>query len=402
MGKLEKKSRDLLKIVVYGIILFFAFWYFPVIKDGIAKIFRVFQRFIIGGVIAYIVSIPMNFFERKLMENFPEEKYRKKILGLSLFISWVLILCGLVFFLNILIPRIISVIFTFFNRWPEFVRETYETMNKYSLTRPYADKFFEYVNSFGWYELRSAVLDFFSGNDKSLLSFTTGIINSVGSSLVSIFTIFVFSIFVLLYKDMLKTNGTKIMYALLKEDRADYLNKVFSLSYNTFKDYIYSRLISVVTLSALTFVGMFIMRMPNAGVISIFIGVSDMIPIFGPIAGAGLSAVIIFLESPVKALIFLVYDVVIQQIQENIIYPAIAGEKIGLPAVWVLASITIGGSLFGIWGMLVSIPVASIIYTLFHEYIDKRLAEKNITQTIIDIKKARVYTIEDIDKHETN
>lgn len=402
MGKLEKKSRDLLKIVVYGIILFFAFWYFPVIKDGIAKIFRVFQPFIIGGVIAYIVSIPMNFFERKLMENFPEGKHRKKILGLSLFISWVLILCGLVFFLNILIPRIISVIFTFFNRWPEFVRETYETMNKYSLTRPYADKFFEYVNSFGWYELRNAVLDFLSGNDKSLLSFITGIINSVGSSLVSIFTIFVFSIFVLLYKDMLKTNGTKIMYALLKEDRADYLNKVFSLSYNTFKDYIYSRLISVVTLSALTFVGMFIMRMPNAGVISIFIGVSDMIPIFGPIVGAGLSAVIIFLESPVKALIFLIYDVVIQQIQENIIYPAIAGEKIGLPAVWVLASITIGGSLFGIWGMLVSIPVASIIYTLFHEYIDKRLAEKNITQTIIDIKKDRVYTIEDIDKHETN
>ena len=192
------------------------------------------------------------------------------------------------------------------------------------------------------------------------------------------------------------------MYAILSEKKAAYLNKVFSLSYNTFKDYIFSRLIAVVTLSALTFLGMFIMKIPNAGIISLFVGVSDLIPIFGPIAGAGLSAVIIFLESPIKALIFVIYDVIIQQIQENIIYPAIAGEKIGLPAVWVLASITIGGSLFGIWGMLIGIPVASVIYTLFHEFIDNKLKEKNISDEMIEIKKNKQYTIEDIDTHEVD
>ena len=192
------------------------------------------------------------------------------------------------------------------------------------------------------------------------------------------------------------------MYAILSEKKADYLNKVFSLSYNTFKDYIFSRLIAVVTLSGLTFLGMFIMKIPNAGIISLFVGVSDLIPIFGPITGAGLSAVIIFLESPIKALIFVIYDVIIQQIQENIIYPAIAGEKIGLPAVWVLASITIGGSLFGIWGMLIGIPVASVIYTLFHEFIDNKLKEKNISDEMIEIKKNKQYTIEDIDTHEVD
>lgn len=402
MTRLEKKNQDLFKITIYGIILFFAFWYFPVIKESIGKILLVFQPFIIGAMIAYIVSIPMNYFDRKLSENFPDAKHKKKIRGLSLFISWIIILCVVVLFLNILVPRIITVIISFFNRWPEFVRETYEALNKYDLTKPFADKFYEYVNSFSWFELRNRVLDFLSGNKTNILSVTTNVINSVGSSLINIFTIFVFSIFVLIYKDMLKVNGTKIMYALLSERKADYLNKVFSLSYHTFKDYIFSRLIAVVTLSTLTFIGMFIMRMPNAGVISIFIGVSDLIPIFGPIVGAGLSAVIIFLENPVKALIFLIYDVIVQQIQENIIYPAIAGEQIGLPAVWVLASITIGGSLFGIWGMLVSIPVASIIYTLFHEYIDNRLDAKNITDTIIEIKKNRTYRIEDIDNNETH
>lgn len=400
MEKLDKKSRDLLKVICYGIILFFAFWYFPVIKNGLVRVVGVFQPFIIGGMIAYLVSIPMNYFENKLRANFPDKKYRKRISALSLFVSWVLIICCLILFLNILIPRIATVILSFFNRWPEFIRETYETLNSHSITRPYADKFYEYVNSFGWYEVRNAVMNFITDKKTDLFSLTTGVLNSVSSSLITIFTIIVFSIFVLIYKDMLKTNGTRIIYALMSEQRADYLNKVLSLSYNTFKDYIFSRLIAVVTLSTLTFVGMFIMGIPNAGVISLFVGVSDLIPIFGPIVGAGLSAVIIFLESPVKALIFLIYDVIVQQIQENIIYPAIAGEKIGLPAVWVLAAITIGGSLFGIWGMLVGIPVASIIYTLFHEFIDNRLKDKNVTDKMIEEKKNEQYTMEDIDSHE--
>ena len=400
MEKLDKKSRDLLKVICYGIILFFAFWYFPVIKDGLIKVVGVFQPFIIGAMIAYLVSIPMNYFERKLRANFPEEKHRKKISALSLFVSWVLIICFLILFLNILIPRIVTVIFSFFNRWPEFIRETYETLNSHAITRPYADKFYDYVNSFGWYEVRNAVMNFVTDKKTNLFSLTTGVLNSVSSSLITVFTIIVFSIFVLIYKDMLKTNGTRIIYALMSEERADYINKVLSLSYNTFKDYIFSRLIAVVTLSALTFVGMFIMGIPNAGVISLFVGVSDLIPIFGPIVGAGLSAVIIFLESPIKALIFLIYDVIIQQIQENIIYPAIAGEKIGLPAVWVLAAITIGGSLFGIWGMLIGIPVASIIYTLFHEFIDNKLKAKNVTDNMIEEKKNKQYTMEDIDSHE--
>ena len=400
MEKLDKKSRDLLKVICYGIILFFAFWYFPVIKNGLVRVVGVFQPFIIGGMIAYLVSIPMNYFERKLRANFPDQKYRKRISALSLFVSWVLIICFLILFLNILIPRIVAVIFSFFNRWPEFIRETYETLNSHSITRPYADKFYEYVNSFGWYEVRNAVMNFIADKKTNLFSLTTGVLNSVSSSLITVFTIIVFSIFVLIYKDMLKTNGTRIMYALMSEERADYLNKVLSLSYNTFKDYIFSRLIAVVTLSTLTFIGMFIMGIPNAGVISLFVGVSDLIPVFGPIVGAGLSAVIIFLESPIKALIFLIYDVIVQQIQENIIYPAIAGEKIGLPAVWVLAAITIGGSLFGIWGMLVGIPVASIIYTLFHEYIDNRLKDKNVTDKMIEEKKNEKYTMEDIDSHE--
>ena len=218
---------------------------------------------------------------------------------------------------------------------------------------------------------------------------TSSLLNSIGSSAVTVFTVVVFSIFVLIYKDMLKLNGNKILYAIFSEKKADYINRVFSISYHTFKDYIYSRMISVALLITLTYIGMIILQIPNAPMISILVGLSDLIPIFGPIAGAGISAVIIFIESPIKALIFLIFDVIIQQVQENVIYPAIATAQVGLPAVWVLASVTVGGSLFGIVGMLISIPVASVLYTLVHEKIEQRLRKRGFSEDdIIDKQKS--------------
>ncbi|MDO5047636.1 MAG: AI-2E family transporter [Anaerococcus sp.] len=400
MGKININQRALFKQITYAIVLFFTLWYLPVIKDVFLKALGLLRPFIIGAVIAYIVNIPMNFFEKNLGDLLGQSKHRKLISGLSLLISWLTIAGVTVILLNILIPRLVSVVFSVFNQWPEFVDEIYKTLSSYSLTKEYADSFYKFVNSFGWYELRNAVVNFFSGNSSTVLSATTGFLNSLGNSLISLFTVFFFSIFILVYKRMLKHNFTKIIYAILDEDKADYLNKVFSLSYNTFKEYIFSRLIAVVTLSTLTFIGMVILRLPNAGMISIFVGLSDLIPIFGPIFGAGFSSIIIFVQSPVKAIIFLVFDIIVQQIQENVIYPAIAGEQIGLPAIWVLASVTLGGSIFGIWGMLVSIPLFSIVYTLFHEYVDNRLKKKNISKEDIREKKDMEYRMGDIDKNE--
>lgn len=224
--------------------------------------------------------------------------------------------------------------------------------------------------------------------------------SSVSSGVIGVFTMFVFSIFILVYKRMLKINGIRLLYAVVSESKADYINKVFSLSYNTFKDYLFSRLISVICLSVLTFVGMFLMGIPNAAMISVLIGLSDLIPIFGPIFGTAFSVILIFIESPVKALVFLIYNLIIQQIQENAIYPAIAGNKIGLPAVWVMASVTIGGSLFGIWGMLISIPVVSVIYTLSHEKIHDTLEKKGFDEEKLIKKGDKTYKIEDIETND--
>ncbi|WP_299034675.1 AI-2E family transporter [uncultured Anaerococcus sp.] len=400
MKELDLKTKNLLRVIVIGILLYFGLYYIGNVWKAFGKLYSVIQPFILGGALAFIISIPMNFFERKFSKLDKRGKHKKLVSTCALLLSWILVIASLVILVNILVPSIIKVVYTFSIRWPDFVDEIYRILKKYPLTEPYANKFKNSFSGVGWYNVRNALYTFLQGKDGDIFSTATSLMGSISSGVIGVFTMFVFSIFVLIYKRMLKINSIRLMYAIMDEKRADYLNKVFSLSYNTFKDYLFSRLISVVCLSVLTYVGMFVMRIPNAAMISVLVGLSDLIPIFGPIFGTGFSVILIFIESPVKALAFLIYNLVIQQIQENAIYPAIAGNKIGLPAVWVMASVTIGGSLFGVWGMLISIPVVSVIYTLTHEKIHERLSEKGFDEEKLLAKGDKTYKIEDIDTND--
>ena len=400
MRKLDERSQNLLKVVVLGILLYFGFYYIESVSKAFSKLYLVLQPFILGGALAFVISIPMNFFERQFSNLDKNDKHKKLVSVLSLLISWILVFLAFTILITILVPSIAKVINTFINKWPEFVEDIYKMLQKYPITAPYADKFMDTLSGISWDNIKNASLDFLKGREGDVFTKATDLVSSVSSGVIGIFTMFVFSIFILLSKRMLKINSTRILYAITTEEKADYINKVFSLSYNTFKDYIFSRLIAVVCLSVLTFIGMFIMRIPNAIMISLIVGFSDLIPIFGPIFGTAFSMIFIFIESPVKALIFLVYTLIVQQIQENAIYPAIAGNKIGLPAVWVMASVTIGGALFGVWGMLISIPVVSVIYTLSHEKIHKTLVEKNIDEDKILDKTDKTYKIEDIETND--
>lgn len=400
MRKLDEKSQNLLKVVVLGILLYFGFYYIESVSKAFSNLFLVLQPFIIGGALAFVISIPMNFFERQFSKLDKNGKHKKLISVMSLLISWILVFLAFTILITILVPSIGKVINTFIIKWPEFVEDIYKMLQKYPITEPYADKFMDTLSAISWNNIKNASLEFLKGRESDVFTKATDLVSSVSSGVIGVFTMFVFSIFILLSKKMLKINSTRILYAITTEERADYINKVFSLSYNTFKDYIFSRLISVVCLSVLTFIGMFVMRIPNAIMISLIVGFSDLIPIFGPIMGTAFSMILIFIESPVKALFFLAYTLIVQQIQENAIYPAIAGDAIGLPAVWVMASVTIGGALFGVWGMLISIPVVSVIYTLSHEKVHKTLVEKNIDEDKIIAKTNKTYKIEDIETND--
>lgn len=392
MKKLDEKNSQLLKVILISILVFFAFWYIENVKNGLTVFIAVIQPFLIGFMLAFIINLPMNFFERKVYSKiFKTEKTKKLVPVFSLISSWILFILGIVIFLNVLIPRISKAVTALIERFPLFLDDLIDLLNKNKLTKNFADDAQKYINSVDWNKTLVQVKDYFAGEAGNIFDKTTSIINSVSSTIITIAAATIFSVFVLINKKDLKILANRIIYSLFKRSTADEINKVASLSYSSFASYINSKALSSLILGILVFVGMLILKIPFAAMAAILVAIADFIPYVGPLIATVIMMILIFIESPFKSLVFLIFLLITQQVQGSIIYPALAGKTIGLPSIWVIVSIAIGGSLFGIAGMLVSIPIASILYTLMNEKMDKTLAKKEISENEIKELSEKVH-----------
>lgn len=392
MKKLDEKNSQLLKVILISILVFFAFWYIENVKNGLTVFIAVIQPFLIGFMLAFIINLPMNFFERKVYSKiFKTEKTKKLVPVFSLISSWILFILGIVIFLNVLIPRISKAVTALIERFPLFLDDLIDLLNKNKLTKNFADDAQKYINSVDWNNVLVQVKDYFVGEAGNIFDKTTSIINSVSSTIITIAAATIFSVFVLINKKDLKILANRIIYSLFKRSTADEINKVASLSYSSFASYINSKALSSLILGILVFVGMLILKIPFAAMAAILVAIADFIPYVGPLIATVIMMILIFIESPFKSLVFLIFLLIAQQVQGSIIYPALAGKTIGLPSIWVIVSIAIGGSLFGIVGMLVSIPIASILYTLMNEKMDKTLTKKEISENEIKELSEKVH-----------
>ena len=392
MKKLDEKNSQLLKVILISILVFFAFWYIENVKNGLTVFIAVIQPFLIGFMLAFIINLPMNFFERKVYSKiFKTEKTKKLVPVFSLISSWILFILGIVIFLNVLIPRISKAVTALIERFPLFLDDLIDLLIKNKLTKNFADDAQKYINSVDWNNVLVQVKDYFVGEAGNIFDKTTSIINSVSSTIITIAAATIFSVFVLINKKDLKILANRIIYSLFKRSTADEINKVASLSYSSFASYINSKALSSLILGILVFVGMLILKIPFAAMAAILVAIADFIPYVGPLIATVIMMILIFIESPFKSLVFLIFLLIAQQVQGSIIYPALAGKTIGLPSIWVIVSIAIGGSLFGIVGMLVSIPIASILYTLMNEKMDKTLAKKEISENEIKELSEKVH-----------
>lgn len=381
MKKLDEKNSQLLKVILISILVFFAFWYIESVKNGLSVFIAVIQPFLIGFMLAFIINLPMNFFERKVYSKiFKTEKTKKLVPVFSLISSWILFILAISIFLNVLIPRISNAVTTLVDRFPEFLNDLVRLLNKNKITKRFADDVQDYIYSVNWNKSLEQIKDYFLGEAGNIFDKTTSIINSVSSTLVTIVAATIFSVFVLINKKDIKIFANRIIYSLFKKENADEINKIASLSYSSFASYINSKALSSLILGLLVFIGMLILKIPFAAMAAILVAIADFIPYVGPLIATIIMMILIFIESPFQSLVFLIFLLIAQQVQGSIIYPALAGKTIGLPSIWVIVSIAIGGSLFGIVGMLVSIPIASILYTLMNEKMDKTLAKKEISE----------------------
>ena len=229
-----------------------------------------------------------------------------------------------------------------------------------------------------WDKVLNGMVSFFKNGAGSVLGSTFTVAKSIVSGLATFFIAFVFACYILLQKEKLNIQIRKIMYAYLKEEYVEKALDVCSLTYKTFSSFLTGQCVEAVILGAMFVVTMTVFRLPYAMLVGILIAFTALIPIFGAFIGCVVGAFLILMVAPMKALVFVVLFLVLQQIEGNLIYPRVVGSSVGLPSIWVLAAVSIGGSLMGIVGMLVFIPIVSVVYTLFRNNVYWQLKKKGI------------------------
>ena len=229
-------------------------------------------------------------------------------------------------------------------------------------------------------QLTTTITTFVKEQGTDILNTTINVGSSILTSLLNIFIGFVFAIYFLSTKERIGKQTGRVLSVIIPEKRVSMFNHVLQVTSSTFSRFVGGQLTEAVIIGSLCALGMLIFGFPKVGTISLLIGATALIPIFGAFIGTGIGAFLILFESPIKAFWFIIFILVLQQLECNLIYPKVVGDKLGLPGIWVLVAVTVGGGLFGFAGMLLGVPICSVVYTLVMEYLDKRDAKKEKTE----------------------
>ena len=243
--------------------------------------------------------------------------------------------------------------------------------------------------NFDWNRIMEVGMSFFSSGAGNMLDSTITVARSIISGLTTFFIAFVFACYILLQKEKLNVQVRKVLYAFVPRGKAEAALEVFSLTYSTFSSFLTGQCVEAIILGTMFVIAMTIFQMPYALLVGVLIAFTALIPIFGAFIGCAIGAFLIFMVDPVRALGFIVLFLVLQQIEGNFIYPHVVGNSVGLPSIWVLAAVSLGGSLMGVVGMLIFIPIVSVVYALFREIVYLKLKKQQITPEEIEAEVKR-------------
>ena len=381
-----KKIREL---IVFTALLVVALWKFDVVLDVLKTIGQIIFPFILGGAIVFVINVPMSFLEKKIFENVKKENKaaRKLARPVSLLLTIVLVVGVIALVMIGVIPQLTKTMGSLMINITDFIpqikiwirdffHDNREIMNLVDQVQFNPDQAIRWGIS---------LLGNGAGN---MMNTTVSAVGSVVSGLATFFIAFSFACYVLFQKEKLHVQVRKVLFAFLPKQKADAFLKVCSLTYRTFANFLTGQCLEAVILGCMFVVTLSILRMPYALLIGVLIAFTALIPIFGAFIGCAVGSVLIFMVSPKQAIIFIIVFLVLQQIEGNLIYPHVVGESVGLPSIWVLAAVTIGGNLMGIVGMLVFIPLLSVVYTIFRKVVYQRLKKRHIKQvTATDIEE---------------
>lgn len=333
--------------------------------------------FVVGAGIAFVFNVPMRAIERQLAD------IRKTGLrrGLSILLTILCLVLIIMFVFEMLIPQIRLTVESLSQTIPVFVEglaaKLMVMMQDHPEMRDWIQEALK-LETLDWNGILKETLGFLSNQVSTVMGSAVSVIGSVTGAIINGVVSTAFAIYCLARKEILARQGRRLLYSLISEQHADQVVRVLRLTNSTFSNFISGQCLEACILGCLFAVAMAIFKMPYISLVSVVIAVTALIPVVGAFVGCILGAFFILVNNPIQALTFVIMFLIIQQLENNLIYPRVVGTSIGLPGMWVLVAVTVGGDLMGVGGMLLMIPATSVIYALLREFTEKRLAERGI------------------------
>ncbi|MDU5110875.1 MAG: AI-2E family transporter [Clostridium sp.] len=376
MKELNNKFKENLLLGTYLMILYFILLNIKGIFSILGGFLSILNPFILAFSMAFVLNLPMKFFENKVFKFLDTNKsdfiknLKRPLSILSTFITVIGLIVALGLFV---IPELVNSISTLLDAVPGYINSFEELINQYiSSTEILQNAYNTLMNT--WEDLLYLFTSFLTTSLAGILNTTVTITSGVINFILSV----ILTIYMLSSKEKLVLNFKKLLFAFSKKEFAKKIIDISKLSNYTFSKFITGQCIEAVILGVLCFIGMSILSMPYALLISVLIGVTALIPIFGAFIGAIPAVFLILIIDPIKAVWFVIFLLCLQQFEGNIIYPKVVGNSVGLSAIWVMLAMIVGGSTLGLVGMLIGIPTFSVIYQLIKEVTYKKLNEKKV------------------------
>ncbi len=365
--------RKLRGLIVFAVVVVVAGVNYRHLFHGAGILFQMLSPFLLGAAIAFVLNVPMRWIEKKIRPG-RECRFRR---GLSLTLAIALVAGILAVVMVVVIPEFFRTLVGLQSSVPAFLEEAGRKAEEWFVR--YADVL-ELIAQFEihWDELFQGIVNFLRTGAGSLISTTFVAARTIASMVTSFGIGFVFAIYILLQKENLGRQFTRLIQAYLPWEAAGRLLQIAKLAETTFSSFLTGQCVEAVILGTMFFVVLSVLRMPYALLIGVLIAFTALIPVFGAFIGCVIGAFLILMVSPLQALGFIAVFLVLQQLEGNLIYPHVVGNSVGLPSVWVLVAVTLGGSMLGVLGMLVFIPMASVVYAVLREEVNRRLEEKKI------------------------
>ena len=367
--------KQLRRIGVCIFVLYLAIYYYKTVAGVATTIIGALWPLFLGLAIAYMVNILMDMYEDYFFPNSSKPIVDKLRRPLCLFGAVITLIAIIGILVYLILPELIYSLKVLIKSLPNAVNEL--TQNKY-VKKVVPDDAIKKLTDMDWKAYINETLKFFKTGITGMAENIATVAGSVFSTFISVILGIIFALYLLAGKERFQLQGHRLIRVFIKKKYQEKLLHYMSVCNDCFHNYIVGKLVDAVIMGVLTGLGMALFRLPYAMMVGVLVGFTALIPVAGAYVGAIVGAIIILTESPMKAAIFLVFIIVLQQIEGNLIYPKIMGDSVGLPGIWVLAAVAVGGSLAGIIGMLIGVPIVATIYKVVKEEVLELEEKKGI------------------------